>query len=94
MATINGAKAMNLTNSDTLEVGKFADMVLLDLSRPSMRPIHNIVKNVVYSGSKDIVKMTMIDGNILYFNGEYRLNVNIEDIYNNCQNFIDRIKNS
>lgn len=91
MATTNGAKAMNLSNSDTLEVGKFADMVLLDLNRPSMRPIHNIVKNIVYSGSKDIVKLTMVNGKILYENGEFFVNEDVNEIYKKCQLLADKL---
>lgn len=91
MATINGAKAMDLSNSDTLEVGKFADLVLLDLSRPSMRPIHNIVKNIVYSGSKDIVKLTMINGKIVYENGEFFVNEDVNEIYKKCQLLADKL---
>ena len=93
-ATYNNAHIMGMEEIDSLKVGKLADIIMIDLNKPSMQPINNIVSNLVYSGSKDIVKMTMIDGNILYFNGEYRLNVNVDDIYKKSQNIIDRIKNS
>lgn len=36
-----------------------------------MQPINNIIKNIVYSGSKENVKLTMINGKILYENGEF-----------------------
>lgn len=51
--------------------GQFADLILIDLQRPNMRPVHNLVKNLVYSGSKENVKMTMVNGMVLYENGEF-----------------------
>lgn len=66
MATINGAKAMGLYDCDTLSVGKLADLIVIDLDQPNMQPINNITKNLVYSGSKLNVLMTMVNGNILY----------------------------
>ena len=56
-----------------------------------MQPINNISKNLVYSGSKDVVKMTMVNGKILYSNGEF-IGIDTEKIYTNCQAVIDRIR--
>ena len=63
MATIGGAKAMNLKDCDVLDIGKQADLIMIDLQQPNMRPLHNLEKNLVYSGSKQNIKMTMIAGN-------------------------------
>lgn len=71
MATVNGAAAMRLTDADILAEGKLADLILIDLQKPNMQPIHNIKKNIVYSGSKQNVKLTMIGGRILYQDGNY-----------------------
>ena len=65
MATVHGAKAMRLAKADILAKGKLADIIMIDLHNPNMRPSHNIVKNLVYSGGKSNVKMTMINGRIL-----------------------------
>lgn len=91
MATVGGAKAMNLNDADILEVGKKADLIEIDLYRPSMQPINNIINNIVYSGDKDIVKMTMIDGHILYDSGKFNLKEDIADIYRECQKVTDRL---
>jgi len=56
MATTGSAHAMGLDECDTLEAGKKADMILIDLACPNMQPIHNITKNLVYSGSKQNIK--------------------------------------
>lgn len=91
MATVNGAKAMNLHNADIIEVGKFADLILIDLNKPSMRPIHNIEKNLVYSGSKDIVKLTMVNGKIVYEDGEFFVGEDVASIYKKCQLLADKL---
>ena len=84
MATVNGAHAMGLKDCDVLAAGKYADMIRIDLKQPNMQPIHNIPKNIVYSGSKSNVCMTMIHGRILYRNGEFNIGESVEDIYARC----------
>lgn len=90
-STIGSAKCMGLTDCDVIDVDKKADLIVINMHRPSMQPINNITKNLVYSGGKDIVKMTMINGKILYNNGEFK-NIDIEKIYANAQAVIDRIR--
>ncbi|MDE5605561.1 MAG: amidohydrolase [Eubacterium sp.] len=91
MATVGSAKCMGLDNCDSIDEGKTADLIVLDLNRPNMQPINNITKNIVYSGSKENVKLTMINGRILYENGEF-VGVDTEEIYRNAQKITDRIK--
>lgn len=90
-STIGSARCMGLTDCDVIDVGKKADLIVIDMHKPSMQPINNITKNLVYSGGKDVVKMTMINGKILYDNGEFK-NIDIEKIYANAQAVIDRIR--
>lgn len=90
-STIGSARCMGLTDCDVIDVGKKADLIVIDMHRPSMQPINNITKNLVYSGGKDVVKMTMINGKILYDNGEFK-NIDIEKIYENAQAVINRIR--
>ena len=92
MATVNGALALGLTNSDVLDVGKYADIIMIDLKNPAMQPINNIAKNIVYSGSKDCVKMTMINGKILYFNHEFFVDQNVNDIIAKANEVTARLK--
>lgn len=81
MATTGGAKAMGLENCDRLAVGKKADIIMLDLWQPNMQPINNIVKNIVYSGSKQNVTMTMVNGKILYENQKFNIGFEPKDVY-------------
>lgn len=91
MATVNGARAMRLNRSDVLAKSKLADMILLDLHQPNMQPIRNIPKNVVYSGSKANVKMTMVGGRILYMDGRFNVGDKPENIYAACNAIVQRM---
>ncbi len=91
MATVNGAKAMMLDDGDTLEVGKLADIIMIDLSRPSMQPINNIINNLVYSGEKDVVKMTMVNGKVLYYDHQFFVGEDISSIYQKVQKLTDEL---
>lgn len=90
MATVGSAGCMGLNNCDCIDVGKKADLIVIDLKRPSMQPVHNITKNLVYSGSKDCVKLTMVNGKILYDNGEFP-SLDIEKIYSEADEVVKRI---
>lgn len=81
MATVGGAKAMGLKDCDILAEGKKADLIMLDLHQPNMQPLNNIEKNIVYSGSKQNVKLTMVNGKVLYENGEFFIGEDPEKIY-------------
>ena len=92
MATTNGAVAMGLKDCDCLAEGKLADLIMIDLHQPNMQPLNNIVKNVVYSGSKQNVKMTMIDGKILYEDNKFNIGVDPEAVYAKANEIIGRMK--
>ncbi len=94
MATVNGAKAMHLPKTDILAKGRLADIIMIDLHQPNMQPVHNIPKNLVYSGSKSNVLMSMINGKILYRNGEFNVGESAENIYAKCDRIVKRIINA
>ena len=81
MAAVGGAGSMGLSDSDILAAGKQADLILIDLHQPNMQPINHIVKNLVYSGSKSNVALTMIAGKILYERGSFFIGEDPEAIY-------------
>lgn len=88
MACTGGARAMGIPECDTLKEGKLADMIMIDLQQPNMQPLNNISKNIVYSGSKLNVKMTMVNGKILYEDGNYDIGVEPEEIYEKANQII------
>lgn len=91
MATVNGARFMKLNNCDTLAKGKLADIIMVDLHAPNMKPSHNIINNLVYSASKANIMMTMIDGQILYYKHKFYLKEDIKKIYQNADKVIKRL---
>ena len=73
MATINGAKALQLDESvGSLEVGKRADIVLVDLSKPHLKPLHDVYANMVYSVRGSDVDTVVVDGEIVMENREVK----------------------
>lgn len=92
MATIGSARCMGLDDCDCIDIGKKADLIVIDLKKPSMQPINNITKNLVFSGSKDIVKMTMVNGRILYENGNFTT-LDIEKVYADANEIVNRLNN-
>lgn len=91
MAVTNGAHAMGLDDCDVLAPGKRADLIMIDLMQPNMQPLHNIEKNIVYSGSKQNVKMTMVGGRVLYRDGVFCIGETKENIYENANRIAERI---
>lgn len=70
VATINAAKALGLEkNIGSLEVGKKADIILINLSQPHLRPLHNIYASILYSARGSDVDTVMVEGKILMQNG-------------------------
>ena len=82
---------MGLPECDTICENKKADLVLVDLTQPNMQPLNNIEKNLVYSGSKQNIKMTMVAGKVLYRNGEFYLDSSKEEIYKKANEISERI---
>ena len=91
MAVGGGAKAMGLTDCDCLAEGKLADLIMIDLHQPNMQPLNNIIKNLVYSGSKQNVKLTMGNGKILYEDGRFDIGVDPEAVYAKANEIIGRM---
>lgn len=86
-ACSGGARAMGLDGCDSLAEGKAADLAVISLHRPNMRPIHDMAKNLVYSGTRDNVRMTMVAGRILYENGEFHVGCDAEEIYAEAEKY-------
>lgn len=75
MATIEGARAVGLGDLvGSLEVGKRADFIAIDLNKPTMMPVYthpmrNIVPNLVYSARGEEVALVAVDGKVIYRDG-------------------------
>ena len=91
MATINGAKALGLENEiGSIEVGKKADIILVELNDSVNQPINDLLSDIVYNVKGSNVLTTIINGKILMENRKCLLDK--ESIYKNCKKIIERIK--
>lgn len=91
MACVGGAKSLGHDDCCYLSEGSKADIIMIDLKQPNMQPVLNIPNNIVYSGCKTNIKMTMINGKILYYNNEF-IDVDVEEIYSKCAEITERLK--
>ena len=65
---------------------------MIDLNKPNMQPLNSIINNLVYSCGKENVKLTMINGQILYENGKFFLKESPEEIYEKAEKIKNRIE--
>lgn len=66
MATINGAKALGWSDSiGSLEAGKRADIILVNIDQPHLIPSHDLVSNLVYAVRGSDVDTVIVDGRLL-----------------------------
>jgi len=80
MATINGARSLGLEHEiGSLEVGKKADLVVLDLDRLHTTPSPNPISSLVYAATGGEVDTVMVDGRIVVQGGQL-LSMNEEEI--------------
>lgn len=70
-ATRGGALAQGRENCGLVKEGMKADLIVLDISGAQWHPVHDLLTNLVYSASGDDVVLTMVDGKVLYKDGEY-----------------------
>lgn len=66
MATVNGAKALDWFDEiGSIEVGKKADLILIDMDKPHLYPRHNIISSLSYSVQGSDVDTVIVDGKII-----------------------------
>lgn len=76
-ATCNGARSQGRLDSGSIMVGNKADLVVLDARGPHMSPHLHPLNNIVYAAEGSDVCLTMVDGAVLYRDGEY-MTIDIE----------------
>ncbi len=77
MATINGAKALGIDDIGSIEVGKKADIIILDISDISLYPAYDLIPFIVHNCFYDVVDTTIIDGKILMMYRELKIDVDL-----------------
>ncbi len=77
MAGENGAKSQGRPDCGRIKIGCRADLVVFDLEQPHLQPVISPLANVLYSANSGDVRLTMVDGKVLYKDGEF-LTIDIE----------------
>lgn len=89
-ATAGGAFSQGREDCGKLAVGYRADLITVDTSGPAMHPVHSIINNLVYSAGGRNVSMTMVDGKVLYKDGEYTT-IDLERVVFETEKWTDEI---
>ncbi len=73
IATFGGARALRIDNLiGSLEKGKLADIIAVDISHSHQMPLKDPYSSLVYNANQEDVFFTMIGGKILYYKGEFK----------------------
>jgi 5-methylthioadenosine/S-adenosylhomocysteine deaminase len=84
MATINGARALGLDRAiGSLEIGKKADLIIIDTNKPHLTPMYNPVSHLVYAVMGSDVTTSIINGNVVMEDGQIKtmdINAVMEDV--------------
>lgn len=85
MATINGAKALRWDKEiGSIEIGKKADIILIDMDKPHLYPRHNIISSLAYSVQGSDVDTVIVDGKIIMEKREIKT-LDVEKIMYNAE---------
>lgn len=90
MATPNGARVQRRENCGELKVGNKADIIAVSLDSPHMVPALDKKALLTYSAQSSDVTMTMVDGKVLYENGEYKT-LDKEKIYFDINRAVEKL---
>jgi len=91
-ATWGGAHALGLgEKTGSIEVGKSADLAVIDLNFPHLQPVHDLVSQLVYSAQGCEVAATIVEGKVLFLDGKF-LTLDAKKIYAKAAAWQKKIK--
>ena len=92
MATAGGARALNLHDRiGSLEPGKKADIVLLDMGRPGLAPLYRVYSHLVYAARGSDVATVLVNGRIVVEGGRV-VSIDEQEVMRQARGFGDRIR--
>ncbi len=93
LATANGARAMGRADGElgVLREGALADLIVIDLQRPHLQPIHDVVSNLVYCGKAADVETVVVDGRVVVENRRIE-GLDLGQLYADVARAVARIK--
>ncbi|MBW2100410.1 MAG: amidohydrolase [Deltaproteobacteria bacterium] len=92
MATIDGAKAIGLgRETGSLEIGKQADIIIIDINRPHWVPMYHPVSHIVYTAKGSDVTTSIVNGKLIMKDGSL-LTMDVEDIMKDVNRIAAKIR--
>ncbi|MCM1151564.1 MAG: amidohydrolase [Alistipes sp.] len=92
LATVNGARAMGREGElGILREGALADLIVVDLQKPHLQPIHDVVSNLVYCGKAADVETVVVDGRVVVENRTIP-GLDLPQLYRDVDAAVARIK--
>ena len=92
MATMGGARVLNLHDEiGSLEPGKRADIVLVDVRRPGLTPLYSVYSHLVYAARGSDVSTVIVNGRLVVQDGEI-LTVDEEEVMERARGFGERVR--
>ena len=93
MATIDGAKVLGLEDMvGSVEAGKRADLIIIDMNKPHLTPLYNSCSHLVYAASGADVTTSIIDGHVV-MRDRHILTFEVEDIMQQVRRIGATIRN-
>ena len=90
MATVNGAIMQGRLDTGVIKEGFKADIIAIDFNKPHLIPNINYLDSVIYSAQGSDVCMTMIDGSIVYEEGQF-LTIDAKKTYEEVSQITERL---
>jgi 5-methylthioadenosine/S-adenosylhomocysteine deaminase len=92
LATIEGARALHMNDAiGSLEVGKRADIIIVDGSRPNLVPRYDLYSHLTYAARGHDVKTTIVEGQILYHDETFST-LNPESVFSDARRLANRVR--
>lgn len=93
LATVNGARALGYADGElgVIREGALADLIVVDMQKPHLQPVHDVVSNLVYCGKAADVETVVVDGRIVV-DGRRVCGVDLPELYRNVARTVARIK--
>ena len=91
MATLDGARALGIDDRvGSIEAGKRADLVAIDLRHPAMQPLHDVHAQLVHAAGGPRVTHTFVNGQCVYANGEWPT-LDIDEVLTRASSWRDKL---
>ena len=93
MGTINGAKALGLEQKiGSIEEGKLADIIIVNLNNIVMQPVNDIIADLVYNAKGNNVETSIVNGKIIMENYQLQFENEEAEVIEKCGEIMKRIQ--